>query len=125
MTITVSPSATRPVLDRVGPVSDQSGLTSSPGLVWTEDRTAVLPGPVRTAVSVLVLVYVVSPVRSSVLSPSKNSLRTGTGPDPATLMLGLGVSELPPWKAWARFCIGKVSALYAELDISKMCTLLS
>ena len=85
MTITVSPSATRPVLDRVGPVSDQSGLTSSPGLVRTEDRTAVLPGPVRTAVSVPVLVYVVGPVRSSVLSPSKNSLRTGTGPDPATL----------------------------------------
>ena len=39
----------------------------------------------RTAVLVLVLIYRGGPVRSSVLSPRTIALRTGTGPDPATL----------------------------------------
>ena len=74
-----------PVSDWSLLVRDWSGLLCSPGPVRTEDRTAVLLGPTRTAVPVPVLVIRGGPVRSSVLSPRKFSLRTGTGPDPATL----------------------------------------
>ena len=78
---------TGPVRDWSLLVQDWSGPPCSPGPVRTEDRTAVLLSPMRTAVPVPVLVVGGGPVRSSVLSPRKITSRTGTGPDPATLLI--------------------------------------
>ena len=75
------------VLDWSPSVQDWSGPMCGPGPVRTEDRTAVLLGPIRTAVPVPVLLFRGGPVRSSVPSPRKFTSRTGTGPDPATLSL--------------------------------------
>ena len=46
-----------PVLNWLRLVQTSPGLIPSPGLVWTEDRTAVLGSPLRTAVPVPVLMH--------------------------------------------------------------------